>query len=293
MLYAQTPAGVYTPISVGPDWLTSTAKFGSRGLMFEEIADRELQKEREAGGDILAASRYGFEGFAADHFFFGRRTDDVCIVLSGPRTPALAVEVITAATSVSRIDLQVSVFCHGEQPHLGVHGLHTMERHQKMTGKKGELKLTYVLPKGETLNVNKRIGDAHGRLYDYATKHKIGPERTVWRYEVEFKRKLAHRLANHFAACNFDSAGVKKYVHDWWSTRGLDPMYDAEACTNAFEGHIEPVKRDVLTWFEKSVSITVARAIKKHGLNRVLKALGLSYLIPANPHAKEDIVNGW
>lgn len=279
MMDCQTPAGVYTPVSVGPDWITATAKNGSASWSFEAIAERELQKKRDAGGVVHPASRFGFQGYSAEGFYFGRRAHDVCIVLSGPETPAVATEVIRASTNVSRLDLQVTVYCHAERPHLGLHGLHTMERFQKLKGKRGELKLTYTLPRGETLNVNKRIGDAHARLYDYSTKHKMGEARSVWRYEIEFKRKLAEQLARGFGDDLCDSAVVKSYVWDWWSSRGLDPMYTSEKCTNAFEGRLSPPKRDVLTWFESSVSITVQRAMKLHGRERVLKALGLLHLV--------------
>jgi hypothetical protein len=44
----------------------------------------------------------------------------------------------------------------------------------------------------------------------------------------------------------------------------------------------ERKERNVLSWFEDSLSVTVGRAIKDYGVERTLKALGLQRFLPSN-----------
>lgn len=276
---AQVNSGLYTPISAGADWLTATACGAGHALDFDRIAYEVFKEEKSGGGEVSAALRYGFEGQKARGFFCGVREHDRLIVLSGPRTPALLASVLRASTNVSRLDVQVTVWTHGEQPNLAVQGWHSLARHPNKRGRQGKATLIQSRPSGDTLNVNSRSSDRFGRLYDKATEAKLGPPRTVWRYEVEFKRGQANHYARALCARSDPSTVAAQVVHDFFSSKGVSPSFlkpDKPTVSLPLNSNLD---RDVLRWFEDSVSVTVARSINRYGLARTLEALGLLHLL--------------
>lgn len=269
----------FTPVSSGPDWITATCSEAGKRLEFERLGDQWLDIERDRRRDVSAASRFGYQGHATKGLFVGRRDRDSILVASGPDTPARAIPIIEAATNVSRLDLQVTVWTHGEQPHLAMESYHRLTRNRHLAHRPGQVTLITSDPKGETLNVNKRSSDAYGRLYDKASEAEAGPPRTLWRYEVEFKRSYARAYASALSRCTSIPDFTKREVHQWWARKQVVPAYPLIECPSQPEARLELPEHDVLAWFERSVSITVARAIKRHGLRVTLAALALDALV--------------
>lgn len=277
---ARADSGLYTPISAAPDWMTATACGEGHALVFDNIAYEVLKQEERDGREVSAALRFGFEGRRATGFFHGRREHDAIIILSGPRTPTLLQTVARAATNVSRLDVQVTVWTHGEQPNLALQGWHSLARSPTQRGRKGTATLIQTRPQGDTLNVNSRRSDQTGRLYDKATEAKLGPARTLWRYEVEFKRAKANHYASALASRDDHATLVTQVVHEFFTSKGVLPTFSKSNAPSVTLSQLPTPDRDMLQWFESSVSVTVARAIKRHGIARTLEALGLSFLTP-------------
>src|SRR3982751_1158995 len=282
---AQADSGLYTPITAAPDWLTATACGEGHALAFDAIAYEVLRQEERERREFSSALRFGFEGRKAVGFFHGRRQHDAIIVLSGPRTPTLLRTVARAATNVSRLDVQVTVWTHGEQPNLALQGWHSLARSPNQRGRKGKATLIQTRPTGDTLNVNSRRSDQAGRLYDKATEAKLGPPRTLWRYEVEFKRAKANHYALALASSDDHATLVTQVVHDFFKSKGVLPTFSKSDLPSVTLSQLPAPDRDMLLWFESSVSVTVARAINRYGIPRTLEALGLSFLLPER---KED-----
>lgn len=285
MQQQQTSLPSFPIVGAGPDYLTVTGKNGSPSLDLEFLSDREFSRAKEHGSKPRSASLLGYDGYKLDHYFFGRRTDDVMVRVSGPETLYLAKELIQAASNISRLDLQVTIWTNGEQPHLGKHGYNHLTMYRRAYGRPGNITLVQNHPQGETLNVNKRTSDSFGRLYDKATEAKAGPARTIWRYEVEYKRRAALTRAIDYAASSDGAAFTKLAVHAWYTAKGLEPAFKTTEREPSVQASIMRPRRDVLSWFEESVSITVARAVKTYGPERVIKALGLTALVQPR---KED-----
>src|ERR1044072_3303546 len=225
MVQPQTTLSPFPVVGAGPDYITVTGKNGSPSLDLEFLSDREFSRAKEKGAKPLPASLLGYDGYKLEHYFFGRRTDDVMVRCSGPETLYLAKELIQAASNVSRLDLQVTIWTNGEQPHLGVHGYKHLTMYRRAYGRPGNLTLVQNHPQGETLNVNKRSSDSYGRLYDKATESQAGPARTIWRYEVEFKRRVALTRALDYASAPDGAAFTKLAVHSWFRGKGVDPAF--------------------------------------------------------------------
>lgn len=275
----------HTPIQSGVDWITATARSGSPSLEFERLADDYLNNKRDAGGDVHQASRLGYRGHETEHFYFGRRTEDSVLIVSSHEATRLAKPIIDIATNVSRLDLQVTVWTHGEQCNLAVENYRKLVASRRQAHRPGQISLTTVYPEGDTLNVNKRTSDAFGRLYDKASEAQAAPQHTLWRYEVEFKRRAAMAESAAYAASGSLPSYARNRVHSWWEAKGVIPSFRPDDWSLDEKALLEETRRDVLTWFEKSVSVTVARAVKRWGLEATIQALGLAALV--QPITKE------
>lgn len=277
----------HTPIQCGVDWLTATAKAGAASLDMERLADQYLEEKRDVGGDVRPASRLSYHGYQTDHFFFGRRTEDSMIVASSHEAERLAPSIIDVATNVSRLDLQVTVWTHGEQRNLAVENYRKLVASRRAAHRPGQISLTTSYPDGDTLNVNKRSSDTYGRLYDKSAEAKVAPPHTLWRYEVEYKRRAAMAVAAGYSHATSRPDFTRNRVHSFWLSKGVEPSFLPAEGVRLEPRLTEPPNRDLLTWFERSLSITVARAIKRHGLKATIEALGLAALVAPHPNMED------
>lgn len=287
MQTATASAYSFTPFSAGVDWLTASAKAGSVGRPFRQLQNKLLDDERAARGDVQRATLRDYTGFRGEGWFVGSRQADSLTILSGPRCAALFSDFATAASNVSRLDLQVTVWTHGEQPTLAREAYHHLKSLPPSRGRPRNLTLIQSHPKGETLNVNRRTSDAYGRLYDWSAAHAQGEARTVWRYEVEYKRHLAMAQARAAlsAPCLRTHAG--NTVHSWFKVRGLPQTWANEGFLHSEEPISLRGSKGQLDWMERSLRITIARAINSHGLARVLAALGLDDKVVPRKEARK------
>src|SRR5215208_6729754 len=192
-------------ISAGVDWITCTARGKDARRALQAQVEPILQQEASAGVEVSVARLRDYVGWKVPGVVYGTRdADDLCI-LSASHAARLWKNVALAATNVSRLDLQATVWTHGEQPALSRWYYQRVRRQKPSRGKPRTYSLIQTHPHGDTLYVGKRQSDCYGRVYDYATAHKTAPARTVWRYEVEFKRDMALRHSR--ALSNSDDCG--------------------------------------------------------------------------------------
>lgn len=272
----------YPIVSAGIDWLTATTT-GLDGLIeFRDIGFEMFAVAKEAGDEVMQQTRQGFSGWSCPHFFYGKSAGASMIQVSSGLAHLLTGRVATAASNVSRLDLQVTLDTSRDTPDLCLHGFKTLEHVKQVTGRPGGYSLTQKRPVGDMLTVNQRISDQYGRLYDKASESKVGPPRTMFRYEVEYKRKRAMHVLSSLEFGKQIEPAIAGLVWDWFASRGLEPYYPYTVGSEA-SGTIFPrTDTNVLHWFETSVSVTVGRSIRRHGLTATLDALGISPLVSIN-----------
>jgi len=275
----------YECLEAAPDWITATAVTGSPSLAFEAIAERLFYEEKAAGRDVTSGFRLGYRGFAASGLYFGRRHDGNCLIASGPRCAPLCAEITKAASNVSRLDLQITLATPVDCPHLALDHFRHLKKQKKKNHRPGHLTIIYGYPDGESLYLNKRSSDAYGRCYDKATESKLGPARSLWRYEVEFKRDAALSRARALAESESAPAFCFAQVDRWWSIKGARPPAISSPKGNYQQPTTPSDVTNVLVWFENSLSLTIGKSIKKHGLVQTIRALGLDRLV--QPIAKQ------
>lgn len=266
----------YSVLSSGLDWLTCTAKNGSPALALERVSDLEVAHQNASGSMPTPTTWLGFDGYKLKGLFFGRREHDVMLCLSGGVADDLGPLAIQNASNISRVDLQVTICSNGEPIQLARDAFNDCKRQDNRAGRPRSFSFIVGHPAGQTLYVNSRASDNFARIYDKGVESKLCAPGLMWRYEVEFKRKVAKSEAIALAPQEQMQAYVADRVHTWMTARGIDPTWPAPTSFAHETSARIDVAHDVLTWMKDSVSISVAKAIKKYGLKAVLDALGLS-----------------
>lgn len=262
--------------SAGVDWITATAQRGSTRWEMSEYARHERERLMDSGETIKQSYRLGYDGWSAEGFFHGNREGGSIIIASGAVAHKVFPSVINVADHISRLDLQTTVATPHDRPHLGVQAYHAIKGGAPARVRVKNVTLIKSHPQGETVTLGKRSSDFYGRIYDKATEAQLGEARSLWRYEVEFKRHAAVSAAARLRGDPRSEAVARDIVFDYFNARGVAPIFTPDPLFCTQKPASTAPARNVLTWFEESLSITVARAIHRHGLPRVLESLGLA-----------------
>lgn len=243
----------------------------------------------DANETIKSGYRLGFYGWQSEGFFFGNREGCSIIVASGAQAHNVFRAVAGLADNISRLDLQVTVGTEKERPRLGLQAFNAIKSGAPARRRIKNVTLIDTHPSGETCSIGKRKSDQFGRIYDKATEASLGEARTAWRYEIELKRNSALTTSTALRGSEVLENDALSLVWSWFDTRGVVPIFtpDLLFCPQKPD---QPVpNRDLLTWFEKTLSITVARSIRRYGIERTLEALGLLSQVELIP--KEEQIN--
>jgi hypothetical protein len=263
-------------IDAGVDWITATRPVGEGAYQFEDVQECLIDEQRVAHRDIRRATLRDYVGWRGQHLFVGMREQDLLVVASADVAARHWQNIAHSARNVSRLDLQASVWTHGEQPALARMAYQKLLRSPVKRGRPRSFTLIRTHPQGETLNVGKRQSDSYGRFYDWSSAHKQGQPCTIWRYEVEYKRRYASGHSNTLLTTDDPRTHIAHVVHAWWSQRGVRPTWSINESRFSNGAALVEPDRDALEWFRTSVSKTVRKAINRHGLRAVLDALNLS-----------------
>jgi hypothetical protein len=198
------------------------------------------------------------------------------VVASGAVAHNVFRSVANIADHISRLDVQTTVAFPHDRPHLGVQAYAALQSGLPSKVRMKNVTLITSQPEGETVNLGKRSSDQYARLYDKATEARMGEARSVWRYEVEYKRRPAGVVAARLLGDRPAEMVALAVVHEHFNARGVAPVFTPDPTFCPQKPFSADAPRNILTWFEQSLSITVARAVNRHGLMPVLEALGLA-----------------
>jgi len=275
-----------TVISTGPDWLTCSAVGSGAKRALQDVWDQCEDSNMAAGAVSHAAARFGFKGQQCSGAFYGTNQERGLLILSGPHSAPLTRDAITAAESISRFDLQVTTWCNGETPHVGLEVYRAVRAARASSGRTGAVTIIQSHPDGESCYLNKRSSDGYGRIYDKASESQLGAPRSVWRYEVEFKKARAEAIARQWSTSEKAVAFSSSVVHSWMVSRGVPKACLPSIAVISCDLTIKEPDRDVLTWFEVSVRPSIRKAVKRFGRAKVLETLGLQ--LPVEEEVTEN-----
>lgn len=287
MQSATQPEVKHSIVSAGVDWLTATASKGSSRIDLQTYSDNQRRRFMDSDQSIKQGYRLGFYGWQSEGFFYGTREGCSIVVASGAQAHNVFRAVSGIADNISRLDLQVTVATPEERPRLGLQAFQAIKSGAPARRQVKNVTLIDTHPSGETCSIGKRKSDQYGRIYDKATEAALGESRSVWRYEIELKRHSALGTSTALRRSEALEADSLGYVHRWFDARGVTPIFTPHQlfCPQKPERTVSD--RDLLTWFEKTLSITVARAIRRYGIERVLEALSLQSQVEVIPKGEQ------
>jgi len=177
------------------DWFTVTVTDGLRLRFMEAKASRVMTELESIGGPRTYTNRLGFVGDRVDGFFYGKRGDTLMVIGSGEVAAKQATFFLGLATTVTRLDLAVTL----QDLDIDRDWTAIALRQASFDGRvdSGLLKTHRIegTPDGRTLYVGSRSSDRYIRIYDKSAESKgKWPERS-WRWEIEYKRPRAGIVA--------------------------------------------------------------------------------------------------
>lgn len=278
----------YPIVSAGLDWVTCWNAEEFNVVMCGEYMSGLFDELKDRGHHVQKQVRLGYIGRATEGAFHGMYDGKTLAVLSSDLAREFGVGLIRVSQKTSRIDLQVTVDAGAERPVLSLDAWAYVNLGHKQNGRPREYKLTRVHPQGDTFNVNKRTSESYARLYDWGAKNKMEEKHRYWRYEIEAKRGYCNFIAHHLCSHDSDKALATRLVFEWFRDRLYSPSFAPDLSSVTSEPATLDIRPGVLRWFEDSVSITVARAVKEYGLLRVLDSLRLSDQVDAICERREE-----
>lgn len=276
------------PLSAGIDWLTCSKKEVHPGDPFDDLAHGLLHQSLQEGESVRLGTWLGYAGLRTASAFYGWLGRRGVCWLSGPHSPAPTCQLIQASDNVSRLDLQLTVESAPPDKALGRINYRLASTYDGRPGVRPIVTEIHDTRNGHTTTIGSRISDQYGRNYDKGIEARIAPAGSIWRYEVEYKRALAKKLAEEIALQDKVADVAARTVWLWWTSRGVRPTpREPRGCLidTRIPARIGP---DYLGWFESKLSRSVRRAVDSHGLHPVLRALGLLNHVNADYTAKEE-----
>lgn len=273
------------PLSAGIDWVTCSKNEVAPGEPFDDLAHGLLHQSLQEGESVRLGTWLGYAGLRTASAFYGWLGRKAVVWLSGPHSPLPTVKLIEASDNVSRLDLQLTIESTPPDKALGRVNYRLAANYDGRPGMRPIVTEIHDTKNGHTTTVGSRISDQYGRNYDKGIESKIAPAGTLWRYEVEYKRAMAKKIAEQIALSSKVVDTAARTVWLWWMSRGVRPVpREPRGCPidTRYPTRLEP---DYLQWFESKLSRSVRRAVDSHGLHPVLRALGL--LPHLETHLKE------
>lgn len=261
-------------VGASVDWLSmSCDRMSAMAGLFDWWLDI-LKDRTERGYEVSWWRRHGYEGQQVDSVGYGSNGTSIIIKLSGESARrywrALAVE----STNVSRIDLATTVCPVSDVGALARDEFEAVTRLAKRRGRPITYRLIRDSLGGESLSVGSRVSDAFGRLYNKGAESRDPAYAGCWRYEVEYKRKVANAKALALLSSSEEALAITGDCYRWFSARNVRPCF---APGDVALGDLLPEETSDsqrwLKWARQSVRPGALRAVERYGWLHVALAL--------------------
>lgn len=269
----------------GVDYLTLTcprnAPIASR-VSVARAATRAAELQGE-GKEKARARWYGYDGWQQGRIFFGEREDGFMVRATSAVANDLAFLLPSADLSISRIDVQVTVWY--EEPAMmlakEMHAAACVSRETRQAARRMKIRLEDGSGDGDTLYLGSRSSAVFGRIYDKHKESSNASYTNAWRWELQVKDELADRLYTEVRSSDLPAAEITRTVGGWFAYRGagIPGLSDVQDdCT--LDEHRPPSDDErSLMWLDRQVKPVLKRLVKHGRFSDILKALDLAELV--------------
>ena len=276
-------------IDVAVDWITATADGKSRYKKQSAVAERLLRQEAERGNKVRRVTIEGYAGFASGQVFAGALGHTMLMRLSGALAAGHWQEVYEHSTNVSRLDLQATVRYTPEVPRLHQRVERDVLKMLGQSKKPLDVGIRQSRRRGATCEIGSRQSDRYARVYDKARESKLEQYQGCWRWEVEYKRANAARLAARIFESERPESTINGELLQTFRSYGTSRLWATEARPSCVSR--EPSRPEVvcsLLWLRNGVSKRVQWLMSMGKTQEVIDALGLSDAVTINPPKHEE-----
>lgn len=283
-------------LDLGPDWLTVTTDTTHKTAFLRVAAEAYTadHKQTRPWRFLGYVGRTWHDPAGKGGIAYGERNGGTLGILQtwGEWSNVVGHQLCNGQNRVTRCDLQVTV----------LHKAPTENVYDLVAGLDGSLhKYTAIVPvgpEGGTLYIGSRASDKFGRMYDKGAQLKGDiPLRTLWRYEVEYKRKVARGIASVLWAHDMDPAGRREYimhsVETFFREHGIPTPFmagsDSHHAVVRYATRQEDAER-TLQWLSQQVHPAVLRLAYGGHADAVALALGLTVKDGAPSWETVDII---
>jgi hypothetical protein len=263
-------------VSAGIDWVTCTARSPSKVSALIAFG-RDVVEQEVGGGGIKKGWHWqGFSGWTAGSAGYGFNGTGALVRLSGATARESAADVISCADNVSRLDVQTTVRADGISHDYAKHLYSSLARTGRTRGRPSARSLIQTSYGGDSLYIGRRISDSYGRIYNKSAEEKEVSEIPRWRYEVEFKRKVAAAQAGAYVQAADKEAWCVGRVYHWFADRGCTPHHSAVERINdpgSSRGDSAAARR--IEWLKVGVRPVIQQLALEYGWPDVLSLLGV------------------
>jgi len=256
------------------DWFTVTSTDGLRLRFMEAKAERVMKELEATGSPRTYTNRLGFVGDRVEGFFYGKRADTLMVIGSGEVAAKQAAFFLGLATTVTRLDLAVTL----QDLDIDRDWTAIALRQASFDGRvdSGLLKTHRIegTPDGRTLYVGSRSSDRYIRIYDKSAESKGEWPHRSWRWEIEYKRPRAGIVAARLLTARPTPASVLDVVASALAdVRIILPYGDAPSGWTSKRPKLLTTDETRLRYTSRVVAPFIKNLVNAVGEDRVVHAL--------------------
>lgn len=272
-------ADIIRVVSVGPDWMTLTAKGEAQCTLLMFVYSGIL--ENDMPKDTIEEDWFfqGYRGKSAGPIKCGVRGKDEAVMIISGQSATDWLELVRHHTgNVTRLDLQITLDLGKPEPGLAHRAYKLLEEMQVCGARQRTLRYMSS-PTGDTLYVGSRKSAVMLRLYDKGNDLSLAELGRYWRYEVEFKRDSAKRAWSRLIASGDSQDWTANQVIAEYRKRGLKVAVPNSRSVAVIEtGARVSTAEGKLAWLQKCVAPVVVQLLNLGYEEQVLVALKLNHI---------------
>jgi len=263
-----------TVVSHGVDWITAVTREPSHHEALVRWGSELILVEAEFQNKPRGWAMMGYEGFKCGGVQVGQRDDSAILRLSSHMAKSYWQKAYELCDTVTRLDLEITVY-DARGPRAIIRKAHKKALDYAAQFKRGPtVRLITSNDGSDTLYLGQRVSNWIGRVYAKGIESGESHFRDCVRYEVQFNKRLALRIAASIATGNQGSPSEPRYVAGFLAKRGLYLRH----IPNHSVCRLPRTRSDLsqaLEWIRKSVSPSAQLAVTSGRSTELLEALGL------------------
>ena len=259
MTMVPAPAPV---VGVGVDWLSMSCNRPAAMARLQDWSYERFGELLRDGWDARPVFDHGRSGYSIGSVAVLTGRTDVLVQLSGEAASRDWRTVAIEATGCGRIDLQATVRPASGAGSLAVSGYRSAQGSSASRGRRPVATLITTSKGADTLYLGRKISDQFARLYDKGSESGSAEYEGCWRYEVVHRRRYATATLQALLATPEERSLVSRVVHDYFSSRGVPPRFDATgpaACVTP--PRAVPDDGRWRSWYRRSVRPSAAKRL--------------------------------